>query len=290
MRIAVLGATGKTGRYVVAALCARGHQVIAIGRNADRLAVLDSRASRALADLERPATLTAALDAAECVASLAHARHTATLLSCLPPSCKRVVLTGSLRKFTSLADPAAEAVRAGEAAFRASGKPGVMLHPSMIYGAPDERNVNRILDLIARFPPWLPVPLPLPDGGRHTVQPIFVDDMVAAVVAAIERAEVDGLTIAVAGPEPITYREMISTCAAALGRTVVIIPLSTKLLGRLASWAAMCGLNLPFEASEFVRAAEDKAFDIKDLRERLGVHPRPFAEGLRLKLARGWRG
>ncbi len=288
MRIAVLGATGKTGRYVVAALCARGHEVIAIGRSTDRLATLDPRASRALADLERPETLRAALDTAQCVASLAHARFTEIVLACLPPSCKRVVLTGSLRKLTRLADPAAEAVRAGEAAFLAAGKPGVMLHPSMIYGAPEDRNVNRILDLVERVPRWLPLAVPLPDGGRHTVQPIFVDDMVAAVVAAIERAEVDG-TIAVAGPEAITYREMISTCAAALGRKVIVVPLPAKLLGRLARWAAACGLKLPFETAEFTRAAEDKAFDISDLREKLGIDPRPFAEGLRLKLARGWR-
>ena len=34
-------------------------------------------------------------------------------------SCQRVVLTGSTRRFTTLPDPAADAVRAGEAAFLA---------------------------------------------------------------------------------------------------------------------------------------------------------------------------
>ena len=71
-----------------------------------------------------------------------------------------------MRRFTRLPDPAADEVRAGETAFAASGRRGVMLHPGLIYGAPDERNVNRILRYAARWPRGGPVPFPLPAGGR----------------------------------------------------------------------------------------------------------------------------
>ncbi|HSE80044.1 MAG TPA: NAD(P)H-binding protein [Alphaproteobacteria bacterium] len=288
MRVALLGATSKTGRYVTAALAERGHEVIAIARSRERLDRLDPRARRAEGDLERPDTIARALEGAECVASLAHARFIPTLLDVLPPSCRRVVLTGSLRVATRLADPAAAAVRAGERAFAASGRAGVVLHPSMIYGAPDDRNVNRILRLLRRFPRRVPIPLPLPDGGRHTVQPVFVDDMVEAFVAAIERREADGTPIAVAGPEPITYRRMIELCAEALGRRVIVVAVPLGVLSRLAGALRRVGLPSPFDAAELARSVEDKSFDIRDLRERLGVEPRAFADGLKLKLARGW--
>lgn len=288
MKVALFGATSKTGRYVVAELIRRGHQVTAIGRDAERLSQLDAGAAKAMADLTRPQTLASAAAGAEIVASLAHARFTSVLLASLPDSCGRVVLTGSLRRHTRLHDPAAEAVRQAEALFKASGRRGVMLHPSMIYGAPDDRNVNRVLAYLSRFPRGFPVPVPLPDGGRTTVQPIFVDDMVAAFAAAIERPQADGESIPVAGPEPLTYRAFVQACGEAIGRRVWVVPIpaapvvaATRLLGGI-------GIRLPVGADEFARVGESKAFDIGSLRSRLGVDPCTFAEGLRLKIARGW--
>lgn len=286
MKVALIGATSKTGRYVVTALCDRGHEVTGIARDPSRLAAIDPRARKVQADIEDAAGLRTALDGAECVASLAHARHTAAVLAALPASCCRVVLTGSLRKFTRLPDPAADAVREAEALFLASGRAGVMLHPSMIYGAPEERNVNRILAFLLRFPSWLPVPVPLPGGGRHTVQPVFVDDMVAAMVAAIERTGADGPPIAVAGPRPITYRHMVEACAAALGRTVVVVPVPLGLLAAALSIPRGIGLKTPFSAEELIRATENKSFEIKEMVERLGVRPRAFEDGLTTALGR----
>lgn len=285
MKVALLGATSKTGRYVVTALCEHGHHVVAVGRDPARLATLDPRAERRCADIADQTALRAALAGADCVASLAHARHTAAVLAAAPPA-SRLVLTGSVRKFTRLPDPAADAVREGEALFLASGRPGVMLHPSMIFGAPEERNVNRILAFLSRFPRGLPIPVPLPDGGRHTVQPVFVDDMVAAVVAAIETPGADGPPIVVAGPEPIAYREMVRTCAQALGRRVVIIPVPVGVLSGAAAFLGNVGLRAPFDAAELARGSESKSFDINDLISRLGVRPRNFAAGLKARLNR----
>lgn len=288
MIVAVLGASGKTGRYVAARLARDGHRVVAIGRSAERLARIDAPVETRRADLEDAASVRAALAGAEIVVSLAHARFAAAVLDALPPSCRRVVLTGSTRKFTALPDTAAEAVRAGEAAFLASGKPGVMLHPSMIYGAPDDRNVNRLLRLFRRWPRFLPVVVPLPDGGRHLVQPVFVDDAVEAFAAAVARPEATGAAIVVAGPEPIAYADFVRACAAAVGRRAHVLPLPSALLIGLARLMAALGLSPPFDAAELRRAAETKRFDIAALRDRLGVAPRPFADGLRLKLERGW--
>jgi hypothetical protein len=50
----------------------------------------------------------------------------------------------------------------------------------------------------------------------------------------------------------------------------------------------MLALPVPVNAAEFARSTENKAFDIGPLRTRLGIVPRPFVEGLRLKLERGW--
>jgi uncharacterized protein YbjT (DUF2867 family) len=281
--IAILGATGKTGRYLVARLRAAGHEVVAVGRSQARLDALDGKTRRVVADFEHPLTVAKALVGATRVVSCAHAGFTGTLLECLPSSCQRLVLIGSTRRFSRLPDPAADAVRAGETAFLSSGVPGVMLHPTMIYGAPDDRNVNRMLRLVRRFPV-----IPLPNGGRGLLQPLFVDDMVDALAAAVELPAALGASIVVAGPEPISYADMVRACARAVGRGVTIVPVPALLLGGAARLATLLGLRPPFDAAEIRRATEDKSFDIDAMRKRLGVSPRAFEDGLRLKLERGW--
>ena len=280
---AVLGATGKTGRYLVARLCADGHDVLAVGRSRARLEALGDGCRHALADFDHPLSVAKALVGACRVLSCVHARHTGVLLDCLPSSCERLVLTGSTRRFTGLPDPAADTVRAAETLFLSSGVAGVMLHPSMIYGAPDDRNINRLLRLVrgARI-------LPLPNGGRNLVQPVFVDDMVAACAAAAIEPAAPGPSIVVAGPAPITYAHMARACAAAQGLRITVVPVPGPLLRAGVGVAAALGMKTPFDAAEIHRATEDKSFDIGALKSRLGVTPRPFEEGLRLKIERGW--
>lgn len=286
MRIALFGATSKTGRYVAAALSARGHDVVALSRDLARLNAVDARVAKAVVDLGKPDTIGPAIGMATCVVSLAHARFVPALLAALPASVTRVIATGSIRKFTALPDPAADAVRLGEAAFEAARMAGrftgVMLHPSMIYGAPDERNVNRVLALFRHWPRFLPLPVPLPAGGRHRVQPVFVDDVVAAFVAAVERADAAGAPIEVVGPQPITYAQFIHACADAVGRRIVVVPMP---LGMIALAGKLTGT---FSRAELQRALEDKVFSPAPMHARLGVVPRPFEQGLREKIARGW--
>ncbi len=283
MKVAILGATGKTGRYVVPALLDAGCDVLALGRARARLAALDPRCRTAIVDLDAPDGLAAALADAAIVVSLAHARFAETILGALPAACERIVLTGSVRCFTALPDPAADAVRQAEAAFRSAGRPGVMIHPSMIFGAPEEKNINRILDLIDAWPRFLPVILPLPGGGRHRVQPIYFEDAVAAIVAAVLSVEAPGAPIVVAGPTPLSYAAMVRACAAARGRRAHILPVPLALL-------TMAAALLPVSAAELRRMTEDKSFDVADMTTRLGVTPRSFADGLAAALAGGGAG
>jgi nucleoside-diphosphate-sugar epimerase len=280
VRIVVFGAAGRTGRPVVRALCAAGHNVIAAGRDMRRLATIDARAEPKVADFEQPASVAAALASAECVVNLAHARFTGTILAQLPATCRRLVVLGSTRKFTRFPDWRADAVREAEVLLAAATVPSVLLHPTMIYGAPEERNVGRVLRLFARWPRWLPLVAPLPGGGRTLVQPVYQDDVAAAVVAAIERDDAVGPPIIVAGPEPMSYAALVRACAKAVGRRAFVLPVPTGWLVAIARIARALRLPFPLKPDEVRRATEDKAFDVTAMRQRLGVTPRPFERGL----------
>ena len=131
----VIGASGRSGLAAVPrpgrATGWRSCRWCAMRRNGARAV---SRPRRRGADLTDAAALRAALRGATRIVSCAHARFAPAVLAAAPPDARYVFL-GSTRKFTRWPDAHGRGVQAGEAAFLASGRAGVMLHPTMIYGA-----------------------------------------------------------------------------------------------------------------------------------------------------------
>lgn len=281
MRVAVIGATGRTGRHVVTRLCDLGHDVVAVGRTPQRFPLVDRRARIVAVDLDRPQGLAEALAGCARVVSCAHAKFTAAILAALPASAERFVAMGSVRRYLPIADADGESIRDAEALLATASCAAVMLHASMIYGSLDDGNTGRILGLMRRWPRWLPLILPLPGGGRHTVQPIFVEDVAKSVVAALVGPEPPARVLVLAGPEPLTYAAMVRACAQRLGRRAVILPVPVALLIGLARLLGRIGVALPLSTAELRRAAIDKRFDIAEMRRQLGIEPIEFAEGLR---------
>lgn len=272
--IAVVGASGRSG----AALCrALGRPFRAVVRSASKWAALGLGAPHAVADLGDGPSLRAALAGASVVISCAHARHIPALLAAAPGEA-RFVFMGSTRRYSRWPDAHGDGVRAGEAAFLASGRDGVMLHPTMIYGAEGEDNVQRLAALMRRLPV-----LPLPGGGKNLVQPIHQDDVTACLIAAAGVAGPGSQVITIAGPEPLSYRDFCAAIALAAGFPPrPVLPLPAALLIAASPLARALPFLPRIGTEEIRRLTEDKDFDIRPMREILGIHPRPLAEGLRL--------
>lgn len=284
--ITVLGASGRTGAALCRALLARGDSVIPVVRNPARWAARGIPLEPRLAEIGDETALAQALEGAGRIVSTAHARWAAAIQRAAPPDAT-LVLIGSTRRFSRWPDAHGDGVRTGEAAFLSGPQPGVMLHPTMIYGAQGENNVQRLAALMRRLPV-----APLPGGGRALVQPIYQDDLTACLLAALDRRWPAPRTLVVAGPEPVAYRDFLAAVAQAAGRRpppVLRMPLAPLiLLGRLATLVP----GLPrIGPDELRRLTEDKAFDIAEMRATLGVSPRPLAEGLAetFSLSRGGR-
>ena len=95
MQVAVLGAGGKAGKELVKELLSRGHSVIAVGRNAQKLPSGDGVETR-VADASDPATLAAAVTGADAVISaLQFDVPAATILSAVKQAgVDRLIVTG----------------------------------------------------------------------------------------------------------------------------------------------------------------------------------------------------
>ena len=276
--VTVIGASGRSGAALCRALLAQGILVIPVVRDAARWRALGLAGAPRLADLRDHGAVAAALAGAARVVSCVHARWAPAVLAALPPGAD-IVLMGSTRRYSRW--PEGDGVRAGEAAFLAAGRPGVMLHASMIYGAEGEDNVQRLAALLRRLPV-----APLPGGGRALVQPIHQDNVTACLLAALERRWTAPRVIVVAGPEPLPYRDFLGAVARAAGiAPPPVVPVPAVLLRLLAPLTRVLPRLLRIDADEVRRLTEDKAFDIAPMRAELGIDPMPLEQGLRLTFA-----
>ncbi len=268
----VIGASGRSGAQLCRALSGA---FVPIVRNAARWAQAGLPGRPRIADLDDAPALRAALQDATRIVSCAHASHTQAIIAAAPPEAA-LVLLGSTRKFTRWPDEHGEGVVRGEVAFLASGRRGVMLHPTMIYGAAGENNVQRLAALLR----WLPV-IPLPGGGGALIQPIYQDNVTAAIRAALAVAWDGPHSIVIAGPTPMAYADFVRAIARAAGLPqprILSVPASPLALAAAAT-RFMPGVPA-VEPAEIRRLLEDKAFDIAPMRQILGIEPLPLAEGL----------
>ncbi len=280
----VIGASGRSGQALVRALLGCRAAVVPVVRDAGRWAATGIGLGCRVADLRDPAALAAALDGAGRVASTAHARHAAAVLAAAPAAA-RLVLLGSTRKFTRWPDAHGDGVLEGERALLRSGRPGAMLHPTMIYGAAGEDNVRRLAALLRHLPA-----VPLPGGGRALVQPIHQSDVTAALLAALSRDWTAPCALVIAGPEAVAYRDFVAAVGAAAGirpRPVLPVPAAALMLAALLAGPIP---RLPtVGAAEVRRLLEDKAFDVTPMRSELGIVPIGLQEGLALTFGDGDR-
>lgn len=151
-----------------------------------------------------------------------------------------------------------------------------MLHPTMIYGGDQENNLRRVFAALRRSPV-----MPLPGGGKHRVQPVYIDDMTSSLVAAARRDWHGPTLIPIAGPRPFLWREMVAECAATSGLRRVTLPVPLAPAIAVLKLAQRLGFPTPIEASVLERFRESTDLSIAAMQSELGVTPREFKVGVR---------
>jgi uncharacterized protein YbjT (DUF2867 family) len=212
----VFGGSGFIGRRLVPRLAAQGYIV--------RVAVTDPTGARFLttqgalgqivplaASVTNPAAVAAAVAGADLVVNLVGILHgdfiaiqqqgAANVAQAAAAAGARLVHVSALG-----ADPASPAAygrskAAGEAAVQAAHPRAVILRPSIVFG-PGDAFFNRFAAM-ARNLPVLPVV-----AGATKFQPVYVEDVVAAILAGAERQ--DGRIYALGGPRVLSMRDLLA--------------------------------------------------------------------------------
>jgi uncharacterized protein YbjT (DUF2867 family) len=282
VKVHLTGGSGFTGAFVIRELIDRGHEVFALARSERAAAKVSAAGATPVeGDLDDPASLpgafaTGGVEHLVNVASLGFGHADGIVCAAEAAGMDRAVFVSTTALFTKLNAPSKQVRSAAEDRIRRSSLRWTIIRPTMIYGTPGDRNIARLLQVLAKVPA-----LPVPGGGHRLQQPVHVEDVASAIVAAVERDAAVGQAIDVPGPEPLSFRELLLTAGDAVGRRPKILPVPF--------YPTIAGLRMyervssspRLKAEQLERLSEDKAFDPGPAREILGYEPRPFSDGVR---------
>lgn len=242
-RVCLVGGSGFVGRHVAERLVARGVRVIIPTRNRERaktdLIVLPS-VELVAADVNDPAQLSALVAGCDAVVNLVgilhegrsgdfRRAHLALTEQCIA-ACNRHGVRRYLHMSALGAGPSAPSEyqrTKGEAeqrvvAAQASGLATTIFRPSVIFGDGDS-----FLTLFARMLALAPfVPLGSP-GARF--QPVWVEDVAHAFVAALDLPQTAGQRYDLVGPDVFTLCELVQLVGKVTGNERPVVGLSDGL-------------------------------------------------------------
>ena len=276
-RCLVFGATGRTGRLLLRHFSEQGFRVVAVGRNKEKLSALGGDCVQVQCDFDDPSINleNGPIKSGDVVVLSAGVRFVPKIISICPPDIKRLVVLGTARHLSKYPGDTGLAMREAMKLLAETDLNWVLLAPTMIYGAAGENNVKRMAKLISRFGV-----VPLPGGGKNLLQPIHTSDVVKATVIAASIDGVVGKVIHIAGPEPVTNKKFLEEIATAIGKRLIVIALPKWLMLTLAFITRFIPGVPTISADEVERLLEDRSVDASDMKNILGLKPRPLKEGL----------
>lgn len=296
MRVAIIGGTGFVGGYLVDALNAAGHEVRLLVRPGSENK-MRTPAQKVVGDVSSPEAMSAVLEG--CDAAI----YCVGLLREFP----RQGITFETTQYQGVVDTVAAAKRAGVSRLLLMSAIGVkdpgtkyqstkrraevhaleseldvtVLRPSVIFG--DPRGTMEFATQLYRD--MVRPPIPAVDFPGVEMSPVHVEDVAAAFVAALEEQSTIGETIELAGPEVLSWGEMLRRIAAASGKSKILLPMPLWLMktgAMLFDWLPF----YPVTRDQLIMLEEGNTGSSEILEKLIGKRARSFAAAALHYLAR----
>jgi NADH dehydrogenase len=234
------GATGTIGLPLLRALTATGMPVRCLVRDPRRLGAERVRVQIALGDLADHLSFRHALRGVDTVVHLAatirdqpggsieELNGVATwrlVRAAERAGVRRFVFFSALGASTRSRARLMRAKAIAERAVMESSLEHLVFAPSLTYSPGDP-----FLRLLERMS-LLPV-VPISGSGRAGYQPIWAEDVVACVIAALPRNDLAGTRFELAGPETLNYQDIVETALRSFGRRRALLKVPTPVTRR----------------------------------------------------------
>lgn len=294
MRILVTGGSGVVGTGAITELVARGHEVVLLSRHADS----DGRqwahgVTPHNGDVTDPASIAGAADGCDAVMHMVavveeagditfenvNVKGTAAVLAeAARAGVGRFVFVSSLGAPTGKSAYHASK-RKAESLVKRFGGSWTICRPGNVYGPGDEQ-VSMMLRMVRGPSPIVPTL----GSGDQPFQPVWWEDCAKALATAVERSDLSGRELDIAGPEVTSQNGVLERLSAITGRAVTTIPVPDFLATLGAKAASAIGWDMPLSSDQATMVNEGNviaAGGVNALDAVLGVTPTSLDAGLR---------
>ena len=265
MRVLVTGGTGVVGRSAVTALLQHGHVVHLLSRHADRDAAQWSHGVTPIrGDVADPVAVRGSAEGCDVVLHLTAIvdEHGANTFERVNVEGTRNVMReaerAGVRRFIYVSSLGADrgespyhrSKRKAEAIVRQFNGAWTVLRIANVYGPGDEQ-----ISLLLRLVRTLPI-LPVVGNGDQPFQPIWHDDVAEVLARAVERDDLGGKELDVAGAELTSQSNIVERLARLTGRNVPVVGVPDFLARVGLKLASAARIDVPFNESQLQMLAE----------------------------------
>jgi uncharacterized protein YbjT (DUF2867 family) len=179
-----------------------------------------------------------------------HLEGTATLIeSARTAGIRRIALLSPLRAGPGSGSRYQESRWQAEEELRQSGLEFTVLKSSLLYGRSDHLvdHISRSLMIAGRFATAGLAPV--------AVRPVAIEDLTGLFRAVLVGGRLSGQTVAVTGPEALSFRELVHRIAVAIGKRIVLLPLPVFLRRTASVWPLQARMLTEGESETRLRLA-----------------------------------
>jgi NADH dehydrogenase len=246
VKVSLIGGTGFVGCHIVTALVEAGHRPRLLYRDSQQgpLAELD-QCEIVRGVVEDPAAVAECVDGADAVLyligilrefpskgitfdELQYQGVSRAIAAAQAAGVDRFLLMSAMGAKPD-GTPYQRTKFLAEQDLRSSGLRWTIFRPSVIFGDPRGRmefctQLRRdIIDRPLPAPLFYPGLLPL-GAGSFELAPVAVEDVAQAFVRSLDRPATEGQTFELCGPDPKSWKEILQTIAAAVGKRKLMLP------------------------------------------------------------------
>ncbi|MFT7144439.1 MAG: nucleoside-diphosphate-sugar epimerase [Alphaproteobacteria bacterium] len=279
--ILLVGATGFTGQRVLKFLCARDDTQVTcmLRKNSIPPEIEKGHYIVVRANLDDADSLKKALsgkDGMIYVASLGFGHAPSIVKACEDADIKKCVFTSTTAILTKLNASSKKVRLAAERSISTSKLLNwTIIRPTMIYGLKGDRNMERLVQYIKRWPVLF-----VPGSADALQQPNHVYDVANAIISAYFSKNTKNKTYNISGDKAISFRKIIKIITEVSTSKIKIIPLPlTPILWLLKPYELIAS-KPHIKAEQLRRLNENKNFSHAQAEKDFDFKPKSFKKGI----------
>jgi len=285
----VTGGTGFVGHHLVKRLREEGREVRCLVRSGEAAYLSGLGAEVVKGDVTDPASLSGAMDGCQAVIHLVgvwrasksvyqqlHIQGTSNVVEAAKAAgIKRFIYVSAMGVSLEMPTGFYQSKGESEGAVKEAGLDYTIFRPAVIIGPGDEFT-TALVDMIKQSPL-----VPVLGDGTVRFMPLWVGDLVECLVGALDGPTVSNQTYDIAGPDVLSYDQILDTIMEVLGASKSKIHLPLGLVSPLVCLAETFISGLPISYDELKIMDKDNICDVSKVVSDFELKQTAFREALK---------